>query len=248
LNEAKRRSTKLPGYQGQTSTQTQQSKAGKPIDITIGLPAGGRLPGYQGQRSQASGENDWRKILGLQQGVTYDTNRYRNMAGAMDQQTRTPQAVINARINPALSPTKSNPLNVQYGPWRGNVQPGQKIPQYEGWVNYDVRRDIPEQGPPGISASGVIGPNTLQSKIPAYVPGFALNAPITPRFQWPAMQGPPAPDVLPITVDQATRPTGGGGGGGGGYPSYGGGYGGGGGGGYNQNMPPWFYGLSSWRI
>lgn len=71
-----------------------------------------------------------------------------------------------------------------------------------------------------------------------------LNTPI----KFPPFQGPPAPESLPIDTGTQTQTAGGYGGGydQGGYG--GGGYGGGGGGGYSNKLPPWYYGLSTWRI
>jgi hypothetical protein len=78
----------------------------------------------------------------------------------------------------------------------------------------------------------------------------AINKLNTP-FKLPPFQGPPKPESLPIDlgVQPQTEYTAGGGGydNGGGYGGYGGG-GGGWGGGYDQKLPPWYYGLSTWRI
>ncbi len=199
----------------------------------------GPVPAQNSSQPQA-----WRDLLGLPQGVTYQTPALRDYAaGAV--------RPIGGNTTYKITPYAPKPLPAGY---RGDNSAQDKAyirqqaafqtpygsvyysaPQGRDWLNYS----------PPVSAStwfddtlkyrgtgtttDLYNPKTLQGTGP-------VNMTITPKAQ--AMTTPWS--ALPA----AALPTGGGGGGG--YP--GGGGGGGGGGGYSQQAAPWWYGLVNWRL
>lgn len=263
----------VPTYQGQQSGQTQKSgvqvaPGGVPQyqgQGQGGVFRGNAVPQNQaggpgGQPSQPSGYMGWQRALGLPENTTFNTGR----PVAADQQSSyrlngyRPTAQMPVRFQVASQKGADTGLyNAPQGPNRSGVQPnpmafnGQITPvdlsQYT--TPYWQRRS------PDISASGTIGPNTKPSLIDFTHPlAYTTPKSVIRPLNFPPFQGPPAPDSLPLTIEeqQQQMATGGGGGGGGGYasggwPGYGGG-GGGRGGGYDQKLPPWYYGLSTWRI
>lgn len=196
------------------------------------------------QQRDVSQPQAWRDILGLPQGVTYQTpalNAYRagysQPIGGNQTYKLTPyQPNTNLRGDNSredkAAVARENAFNTRYGSVYYSA------PQGRDWLNYS----------PPVSATGVFddtlkyrgtgtttdlyNPRTLQGR------PKPLDFTITPNAQ--ATSTPWA--ALPQTQMQT------GGGGGGGYGGGGGGYGGGGGGGYNQQSAPWWYGLVNWRL
>lgn len=188
----------------------------------------------------------WRDVLGLPQGVTYQTNAlnayragYSQPIGGNTTTKLTPyQPNVNLRGDNSREDKAAVARERAFTSPYGSVY--YSAPQGRDWLNYS----------PPVSASGWFD-DTLK---------YRGTGTTTDLYNPKTLQGRPKPLDFTITPNaQATStpwaalPTGqmqtggGGGGGGGGYPPRGGG-GGGGGGGYNQQAAPWWYGLVNWRL
>jgi uncharacterized membrane protein YgcG len=195
----------------------------------------------------------WRSSLGLKQGVTYDTGNFRPIEPGM-----TGKSGINTTY--VVKPWEPKPIvkdaatlrREQLFPWTkqyaqgetpyGNIFYKQNLKDYLSTganpapIDYTRVFDNTLQTAGGINAGYPFTSKPTADRSYDAVEQIRLNRGEPTTMLVPAYEGP-----------QQTAGGGGGGDGGGGYGGYGGG-GGGWGGGYDQKLPPWYYGLSTWRI
>lgn len=200
----------------------------------------------------------WRNLFGLPQGVTFNTGAilteepgwrsqfYKPVLG--EQRPEFPGMPTRSRLG-LIKARMVREAQAEYDrryPF-GNIA-GMYPPEALGY------RDFLSDYPP-VTASGVIGPNTLQTGMPPFQGApIPESVPVDWRDRWakefelPPVQGPPAP--LPNETEVEMPQFVGGPGPDEGYPDYGD-YGYGGGGGWSAYTPTpnrWFNQLYNWRI
>jgi hypothetical protein len=265
----------MPKFKGNTDLasaikyQIAKSQAGLPDPLTGAQPGWMKTiprfgPGQQGLSSRPADMNQgWRESFGLPQGVTFDTQ------GALGGEIPATGGGINRflRVIPYMGEQRPSEYRADGRRTRMGQMQQEKIrkaqEQYDvkypfGNLYYPTIGDLLSTGanPIGISASGIIGPNTLQTGMPPFQgPPAPDKETVDWRTQWPPeeyelppFQGPPAPLRNESEVASPAMPAYTGGYEDDYWPGYGGGGGGGGGGGYAPYPNRWLQQLYNWRL